>query len=97
MNKIFTDSMGQIEKLKFGANGIDDTHVVVTIRKKDGTELFRDLGSNVSLIGGIQDYVKNMWGIQSSDLITIGNLDSEFTGLPTPNYTGNEQIGRAHV
>lgn len=91
MNKIFTDSMGQIEKLKFGANGIDDTHVVVTIRKKDGTELFRDLGGNVSLIGGIQDYVKNMWGIQSSDLITIGNLDSEFTGLPTPNYTGNER------
>lgn len=91
MDKIFTDSMGQIEKLKFGANGIDDTHVVVTIRKKDGTELFRDLGGNVSLIGGIQDYVKNMWGIQSSDLIAIGNLDSEFTGLPTPNYTGNER------
>lgn len=93
MIKNFNDSMGQIEKLKFGANGIDDTHVVVTIRKKDSTELFRDLGSNVSLIGGIQDYVKNMWGIQSSDLIRIPNLDSEFSSLPAPSYTSeNRQI-----
>lgn len=74
--------MKQIEKLA----GIDSTRVTMKITKKDGTELFRDLGPNASLLSGVQDYVKNMWNIQSTDLVEIQTLDSQFTGLPTPNY-----------
>lgn len=95
MNKILdlVDN-GPIIKDNIGFNnmGIHSTRVSVEIRKKDGSILFEDLGENASLIGGVQDYVKNYWNIQSSDLLTINNLDSEFTsGLDTPTFTSDRR------
>lgn len=85
------DYMAMIDSVE-KAQGIIHTNVNVEIRKKDGTTLFRDLGSNASLIGGVQDYVKNLWNIQTSDLLTFPNLDSEFTGLPSPVYTSDRRV-----
>lgn len=69
------------------------TRVRLMIKKADGTELFRDLGENASLIGGVQDYVHNMWNIQSSDRVRIHTLDDAFTsGLPIVNsYTSDKR------
>lgn len=91
MNYNFSDTVSQDEKIEL-LSGVKDTNVSIIIRKKDGTELFRDLGSNSTLVGGVQEYVKNMWGIQSSDLLAVPNLDSEFTNLPVPTYTSNQRV-----
>ena len=71
--------------------GIHRTRVSMKIKKKDGTELFKDLGSNASLLSGVQDYVRNMWNIQTSDLVEMQTLDSLFTGLPNPTYTKDKR------
>ena len=87
----FTDGMSQKENFEL-LSGVYDTNVSVIIRKKDGTELFKNLGPNATLVGGVQEYVKNMWGIQSSDLLAIPNLDSEFSNLPVPTYSSDRRV-----
>lgn len=87
----FLDTVSQDEKFEL-LSGVQSTNVSVIVRKKDGTELFKDLGPNATLVGGVQEYVKNMWGIQSSDLLVIPNLDSEFQNLPTPTYTSDRRV-----
>ncbi len=66
--------------------GILETKVTAEIRKKDGSVLFADLGSNASLVGGVQEYVRNMWNIDPAQVIKIKNLESDFptvSGTPT--------------
>lgn len=77
---------------KESLSGISETRVSMKITKKDGTELFKDLECNASLLSGVQDYVRNMWNIQSSDLVEIQTLDGLFTGLPNPTYTKDKRV-----
>lgn len=87
-NMNFNDTISINDDVK-----IMKTRVRLMIKKADGTELFRDLGENASLIGGVQDYVHNMWNIQSSDRVRIHTLDDAFTsGLPIVNsYTSDKR------
>ena len=89
--KKFTDFFRVQEKINEKPIGVLKTRVSCVIKRKDGKPMFMDLGENATLVGGTQDYVKNMWNIQSSDLIEIPNLDSEFTGLETPTYTSEKR------
>lgn len=87
---ILNDGITTIEGIDF--KGIEKTNVTMEIRNSDGTVLWEDLGSNASLISGVQDYIKGLWNIQSSDLVQLDILDSNFTNLPSPTYTSDRRV-----
>ena len=98
INLNFEDSFLQDEKIqkimeKNALNGIKKTKVTMIIRNKDGRELFRDLGSNSSLIGGVQEYVKHMWQINDSQLVEFKNLETYYpNGATNVTYTGSDRV-----
>ncbi len=89
--KKFKDFFKIQENIKEKPLGVLKTKVSCVIKRKDGKPMFMNLGENATLVGGTQDYVKNIWNIQSSDLIDIPNLDSEFLGLETPTYSSEKR------